>query len=62
MGLVEVALDFDIFFFCVTPTATPATMPISTRHARMPITIAPFLDLQNGGGGEVPLGLYVSLA
>jgi hypothetical protein len=53
-------IDFDVFFFRVTPTATPIAMLISTRNARMPITIAPFLDLQNDAGGDVSLGPYVS--
>jgi hypothetical protein len=59
-GPVEDDLDPDVFLFRVTPTATPIIMLISTRNARMPVTIAPFLDLQNGGG-DVPLGPYVSL-
>jgi hypothetical protein len=61
-GLDEDDLEFDVLFFRVTPTATPTTMLSSTRNAMMPITIAPFLDLQNDGGGDVPLGPYVSLA
>jgi hypothetical protein len=58
-GLVEDELDFDVFFR-VIPSATPAIMAISTRHARMPITIDPFLDLQNDADGDVPLGPNVS--